>query len=1271
MRHRDAAYALLTGSGLEIGAMSAPADLSKDVDVHYCDVLDKDEALRRFPELEPSRLIDVDHVLDLDTEGLSRFATSSQDFVIANHVIAHVANPIRFLGELFRVVRPGGYVVLSTGDKTHTFDRGRAETAFELVLAKYRDGATQLSDEHYLDFLAGVHPEVFAMPVAEIIKTLGRVRARRETAYVWSCTGFQAFLQQAMQLLGVEADCVYERNGEETHYEYFSAWQVVKPCTLNPPVRPAPIFGAVAMPADRPSGNVVVESVQAQPILLCGMHRSGTSVLAHCLKSIGVWLGDDEAMLPAHAEDNPEGYWERRDVHDAHVQFLAESGFDWDRLAGYSAVDPSSPSATALTEQLTSVVSDLGGHATWALKDPRLCLVLPVWQRVAPDFIPIVAVRHPLEVAASLLRSPRGIYPTHFTLLLWEKYLLRCLKDLAGRRALFVSYRNLITSPKAEIERIARILQANGVHRLRQPSDSELASVVKKNLRRNRRELDDGGALSRQQTDLLERLLAAAEKDRTVSIDVDACQEPDAELAEFEAAFDSRVERVHHQLRASAAEQGRLSEAILSKVHDNQLRLHQENAKLQRKVLSLKHTSTDLKARVRDAQGQLKTERANHEKQVGDLSRHAQYLERSLASYAGSWSWKATAPLRWMGGLFSLKGGAEQRLYRLYYRLPFLSTERKRRLVIWVHERLPFLTRGTVSYAMYQGSRGVEACESSGPLVPRMDAGKASALIGQFPQKPRVSIVMPTWNTDPRWLQEAYDSLRAQFYPHWQLCIADDASTRRETLAWLRNIDDERVRVAFLETNVGIAEASNAALALADGDYVGLLDHDDLLSADALLESVRALVEGGYDIVYSDEDKIDESKRHFDPNFKPDYSPDMLLSQNYICHFLVVRRALLDEVGRFRKGFDGSQDHDLLLRLSERSQRIRRIPKVLYHWRVHAASTAADPNAKPASWQAGLNAVAEAMRRREIEGAAEFGRYPHTYRVKRAIAGTPLVSIIVPFRDKPDLLETCVRSVLEKTAYSHYELLCVDNGSVERETHALLEALQELDSRVRVVVYDKPFNYSAINNFAVRHVAGEHLLFLNNDTEVVAPQWLEAMLEHSQRPDVGVVGAQLMYDDGTLQHAGVIAGLGGVAGHAHLNVRADAPGYFCRAQLIQDLSAVTFACAMSRRDVFDQVGGLNEADLRIAFNDVDYCFRARELGYRVIYTPYAQLYHYESKSRGYEDSPEKQARFGKEIRYMQQRHKALIEGGDPFYNPNFRIDCESFTFQRNYYQELP
>ena len=554
-----------------------------------------------------------------------------------------------------------------------------------------------------------------------------------------------------------------------------------------------------------------------------------------------------------------------------------------------------------------------------------------------------------------------------------------------------------------------------------------------------------------------------------------------------------------------------------------------------------------------------------------------------------------------------------------------------------------------------------------------MDERRALAQISRMESPPLISIAMPVYNVERRWLMAAVDSVRRQFYPHWELCIADDKSTRAETLEALEALareGDKRIKICRLPQNIGIAGASNAALEMATGDYVGLLDNDDELTRDALLEMAQRIVVEQPDLLYSDEDKLDESGAHVEVHCKPDFNPDYFFSINYLCHFAVIRRAHLQQIGGFRTGFDGAQDYDLLLRASESTDKIAHIPKVLYHWRRIAGSTASTSVAKPQTTEAGHRALAESMQRRGIDSQVEPGPYPNTFRVRRTIHGDPLVSILIPFRDKPELLETCVSSILEKTRYGRYEILCIDNGSIEAATHTAMRALEQRDPRVRFVRYQAPFNYSAINNFGAAQARGQHLLFLNNDTEIISKEWLDSMLEHSQRPEVGVVGARLLYADGSIQHAGVVVGPGGVAGHAHLFLPGDDPGYFARVQLIQSLSAVTFACAMTRREVFEQIGGLNDQELKIAFNDIDYCLRARESGYLVVYTPYALLHHYESKSRGYEDTPEKQTRFSKEVLYMQKRHAALLQRGDPYYNPQLSL-TNCYQPNPHYADELP
>jgi GT2 family glycosyltransferase len=1023
--------------------------------------------------------------------------------------------------------------------------------------------------------------------------------------------------------------------------------------------------------------NTKAQPNRTRGVLLLGMHRSGTSAMTRALGAMGLWVGSGEELLPAHASDNPEGYWERSDVHDAHVQYLSAKGHDWDRLAGFSASTIADAEGAVLARQLKAIIAGLDDHAPWLVKDPRLSVLLPFWQQLAPSHASIVAVRHPLEIAGSLRNSPRGVYATPFLLLLWQKYMARMLADLAGREAIFVSYGELTASPAGQLQRLGRLLVQQGVV-LSDPDGSAAAGLLDRRLRRNRID-DDDAVLSPAQQALYDWLVDAAASEGAVRVPVQSWEEPDDALAEFEASADfflthgrnvaaadvverlTRIETQNHALLEQAA------------AHQDLLQhqLAHARGQLEQAQVQLAHATIELGTLQREhghAQSELtslRSELARVREEFAATTVHVGNIEAMLRDIRGSLTWRLGAPIRWLGRLASprLRPGHESALHRLYYRMPGLSPRRKRALIAWLHDHAPWLTRNTLSYQLHQAARQMASPDGARRwLAPLGEAERASRL-AQLSRRPRISVIMPVHNTDPVWLQAAIASVQAQSYPDWELCIADDASTREDTRSALDAIDDPRIRQVRLEDNVGIALASNEALALATGEYVALLDHDDELTPDALLEAVTAIDAHGADYVYSDEDKIDFEGRHCDPHFKADYSPDYLLSINYLCHLSVMRRDLLERIGGFRAGFDGAQDYDLFLRYLEHAEKIVHIPRVLYHWRMHEGSTAAASAAKPRSWEAGRSAIREALARRGIQGDVELGPYPNTYCVRRRITAQPLVSVIIPFRDKPELLEACVTSVLERGGYGNIEIVAIDNGSREPATHRLLESLAQRDARIRVLRHDVPFNYSAINNWAAAQSRGEVLLFLNNDIEAISDGWLSAMLEHAVRDDVGVVGGLLLYPDDTVQHAGVIVGLGGVAGHAHLHEHVERPGYFSRIHLIQDMSAVTFACAMTRRAVFEQLGGLNETDLTIAFNDVDYCLRAREAGLRVIYTPCARLYHFESKSRGYEDTPEKQARFAREIAYMQRRHTRVLAEGDPFYNPNFALDRPSFVMR--------
>jgi GT2 family glycosyltransferase len=526
--------------------------------------------------------------------------------------------------------------------------------------------------------------------------------------------------------------------------------------------------------------------------------------------------------------------------------------------------------------------------------------------------------------------------------------------------------------------------------------------------------------------------------------------------------------------------------------------------------------------------------------------------------------------------------------------------------------------------------------------------------IERLPSRPRISVLMPVYETPEPFLRRAIESVRAQLYPDWELCIADDASRP----AHVRRVLDEaaaadaRIKLVFRERNGHISAASNSALQMATGEWIALLDHDDELTEHALY--MLAITAPEADVIYSDEDKIDVHGRLSDPHFKPDWNPDLLLSQNYVAHLCALRTSLVRRLDGFREGFEGSQDHDLVLRAAGSGARIRHVPHVLYHWRAIEGSTAASAEAKRYAQDAAARALRESTGLR-----VDPGPLPFTYRVCWPVPDpAPLVSLVIPTRDAADLLKTCVETILAKTAYRPYELIVVDNQSRDP---AAVRLLRELEERkvARVLRYDAPFNYSAINNLGVREARGEIVGLLNNDLEIMEPGWLTTMVAQALRPEVGAVGARLLYPDGTVQHGGVILGIGGVANHAHRNFPGTEPGYFGRLQLVQDFSAVTAACLLVRRDVYLRAGGLDES-IAVAFNDVDFCLRLRKAGLRCVYTPDATLVHHESRSRGKDDSPEKRARFAREVETIMARWGEVLRS-DPAYNPNLTLESEDFA----------
>lgn len=529
---------------------------------------------------------------------------------------------------------------------------------------------------------------------------------------------------------------------------------------------------------------------------------------------------------------------------------------------------------------------------------------------------------------------------------------------------------------------------------------------------------------------------------------------------------------------------------------------------------------------------------------------------------------------------------------------------------------------------------------------------------------PKISIVTPIYKPNIVHFKTMVESVLAQSYRNWELILVDDCSRDNELTQCLTELSlHSQIKVYIRTDNGHISAASNDALKLASGDFVALLDHDDLLHKDALKAfALNIVANPDANILYSDEDKVNEEGEFEQAHFKPAWSPDLLYSHNYVCHLGVYRKSLLDKIDGFRVGVEGSQDYDLLLRAVKacNAQNIIHIPYVLYHWRIAPGSTALAGSEKNYTHDAGLKAVQGYFSETQ-DITVETGLLSNTYKVNWPIADSPLVSIIIPTKNGLELVKQCINSLYTLTDYQNFEVLLIDNQSNEPEALNYFKQLEN-DNKVRLISYDKPFNYSAINNYAAGFAKGEVIVLMNNDIEIISCNWLTEMLSHCLRKDIGCVGAKLYYPNNTIQHAGVVLGIGGVAGHSHKYFPKNHPGYFKRLSIIQNYSAVTAACLAVKKSIFDEVGGLNEKNLAIAFNDVDFCLRVQELGYRNLWTPYAEMIHHESVSRGGEDTPEKQARFANEVDYMKQAWGEQLMS-DPCYSSWLSLDREDFTLR--------
>lgn len=952
-------------------------------------------------------------------------------------------------------------------------------------------------------------------------------------------------------------------------------------------------------------------------VIVLGMHRAGTSAVTRLINLMGAYIGPENQFLPATA-DNPKGYWERIDVLQLHEWLLEQLGADWYLVSNVNPQQVEAELYALFKQRAQPILQGLEGNRPWIMKDPRLCILLPLWLPLLEAPICVHVVRHPLTTAQSLAK--RDGFPLHFGITLWEHHAACSLIASSGLPRFSICYEQLMEKPVAVVKTLYENLKEHGVQGIHLPTEREICGFIDDNFQHHIVDDQENEQwLTRPQIDLWNALRDS----RLAELDQRVLHDPArlVRLQGYETLLRSGLakDQTIQEQQRNATNQYAVIESLLDE--KNQLLSKNEQLFTEQQVLSEKHTAA-----------------------CQSLMRLFEILHHDTEIAFASLSWRLGFAIAHAG-----------RSCGLLKKTPL------------VQDHIAQLLRYYQAWQKQHGFINDDELPDSVISAKQITQVQAYQEMRSWSHQPLISIIMPVYNVAPRWLEAAISSVQQQIYPNWELCIADDASSNAETLNVLRNLNHPRCKIKFLEHNQGIAGASNAALALASGEYVAFLDNDDQLTPDALYQVAKVINEENPDFIYSDEDKLSLAGKRLQPHFKPDYSADLLLGINYICHLSVYRRTLLDKLeeaavtGQYlRQGFEGAQDHDLVLRALEHTENVFHISQVLYHWRMIPGSTAASYDSKDHAWEAGRRAVADALQRRGIIGEALLGKYPGTYRVKRAIQGQPLISILIPFRDQPALLQECLDSILLKTTYAHFEILGISNHSENPETFALMEHYASTEQRIRFINYDQPFNYSAINNFAVNEAAGEHVVLLNNDITVITPDWLEALLEHSQRPEVGAVGAKLYYPDDTIQHGGVIIGVGGIAGHAHKYFSRQHPGYFSRLHLIQNLSAVTAACLMVKKAVYTEVGGLDAKNLSVAFNDVDFCLRLRERGYLNVFTPYCELYHHESKTRGYEDTPDKKRRFAKEVMYIKKRHAAILHTGDPYYSPNLPLDREDF-----------
>lgn len=987
---------------------------------------------------------------------------------------------------------------------------------------------------------------------------------------------------------------------------------------------------------------------KSQAILVLGMHRSGTSALMRICNLLGVSIGNN-LLPPRH--DNETGFWEHAEMVDIHDALLKTLGSGWDDIRPLPENWLQLPEVQPFKEQLKQVITrDFEGQSLWGIKDPRLALLAPLWVEILEEMgiepLFLIPVRYPYDIAGSLHK--RDSFPLQKGLLLWLDYLLAAEKASRAKRRVFVSYEGLLTNWRDAMATVTDSLGITWPVTL-EKAESSIQDFINPGLQHHK------------QASLLQGEFSHIESW------VKQAQEA------VQSFLQGNEPKGQKQIDALAT----AMESVLAPAKEILTICYQDTQIVHQRMIDactrLHHKDLYINEHMAGLADELAEERKKHFNAATESAK----LRHELTLIVNSRLWKMLAPLRtsieFSRNLMAL--GNNKALRRIYSLMRTRGVSRIGvQLIRLVQQHgiagaLQLCKRNLVQETNYD--RWIRENDT----LTENDRISIRNHIQSFAHKPLISIVMPVYNIEERWLRAAIDSVLGQLYPHWELCIADDCSPAPHIRTVLEEYQakDSRVQVVFREQNGHISEASNSALALATGEFIALLDHDDTLPEHALYHVAHEINQHpDVDLIYSDEDKINENGDRFGPYFKTDWNPDLFYAQNMFCHLGIYRHSILKTIGGFRKGYEGSQDYDIALRalLHSDNSRVRHIPKVLYHWRAIEGSTALDLASKSyavdTSRQAIKDYFAAAYPGSGITVTDAFGiaQQKGYHRIQWPLPNpAPKVTLLIPTRNSYHLLRTCIESILAKTTYPNYEIVILNNQSDDPETLNYFAALKG-KGNIQILDYDEPFNFSAINNFGVSQTKGEVLGFINNDIAVITPNWLEEMVSNALRPDIGAVGAKLYYPNDTIQHGGVLLGVGIgdmiVAGHAFYHLPKNDPGYYARAILTQNLSAVTAACMVVRREVFEAAGGFDEEHLCVAFNDVDFCLKAVEKGYRNLWTPYAELYHYESATRGYEDTPEKVKRFRKEQAYMRKRWGSLLDN-DPFYSPNLNAERGDFS----------